>query len=173
MAKKHQVLLLLGSNIPFRSVYLQEAKLLIENEIGSIIKQSSIYESEPWGFFSEGLFLNQVLIIQSGLPAMELLNKSQKIEKQLGRIDKTDGVYSSRTIDIDILYFDQEIINEPQLKIPHPYMHERRFTLVPLVEVVPRWIHPLFKKSSRQLLDECPDRAEVWEFINEKINDEV
>ena len=173
MAEIHQMLLLLGSNIPDRLDYLHHAKQLIESRIGIIKKQSSIYESEPWGFNANVTFLNRVLWVQTRDKPMEVLAKTQQIEQSLGRKQKTQKGYASRTIDIDILFFDGVHIETPSLTIPHINLHKRRFTLLPLVEIVPQWIHPVFKKSCYQLLEECTDTGKVWIYKNEKVNDEI
>lgn len=173
MAKKHQVILLLGSNIQDRKDYLSRARTLIEKEIGTIEKKSAIYESEPWGFQAEVFFLNQVLFVSGELSPAETLRKTQQIEVDLGRIQKSNGTYSSRAIDIDILFFDQLIIEDPDLIIPHPQLHKRRFTLIPLAEIIPKWIHPVFQKNCEQLLEMCIDEGNVWRLKNEGDNDKV
>ncbi len=162
MAKMHQTILLTGGNIPDRTDYLRQAIRLIESKIGAIKSQSSIYESEPWGFKTKNAFLNQVLWVYTLYNPKEVLSKIKEIEQNLGRKQKTQKSYASRTIDIDILFFDDEHIEDPELTIPHIYLHKRRFTLLPLVEIVPNWIHPVFKKSCHQLLEECTDTGKVW-----------
>ncbi len=173
MTKKHQVVLLLGSNIPDRIDYLSRAKRMIESEIGPVEKQSAIYESEPWGFEAEVPFLNQVLLVYGEFTPQETLKRTRQIEVDLGRTQKSKETYSSRTIDIDILFFNQLNLAEPDLVIPHPHLHERRFTLIPLAEMVPDWIHPVFKKSCKQLLDKCNDEGNVWRWRKREGNDKV
>lgn len=161
MAVKHRAYLLLGSNISPRNDYLNSAKELIEIEIGDIQVSSSVYESEPWGFEAEHYFLNEVLAVDTVLNARDLLNVSQKIEKRLGRTRKSDTGYASRTIDIDILFFDDAVLSLSGLTIPHVQIQNRRFTLLPLVEIAPDFKHPALDKSCRQLLKECRDCGKV------------
>ena len=161
MAVKHRAYLLLGSNISPRNEYLNSAKELIQREIGVIQTCSSIYESEPWGFEAENCFLNEVLIVDTDLSARALLDESQRIEKRLGRIRKSDSGYASRTMDIDILFFDDAVLSRPGLTIPHVQIQNRRFTLLPLVEIAPDFKHPALDKSCRQLLKECKDCGKV------------
>jgi 2-amino-4-hydroxy-6-hydroxymethyldihydropteridine diphosphokinase len=136
------------------------AKKKIMENIGSIIKFSSIYETAPWGFESEQNFLNQVLIVSTKLTPIKLLHQCLEIETDLGRIRQT-GNYTSRTMDVDILFFNEEIVRTKQIVIPHERLHLRRFTLKPLVEIAPDFIHPVFKKSLSLLLQECEDHSEV------------
>lgn len=171
MTVKHDVYLLLGSNISSRIGYLNSAKKLIDKEIGEILTCSSVYESEPWGFKTEKMFLNQVLFVETSLGAEDLLKKSQQIEKQLGRTKKSEGVYISRTIDIDILFFDEEVLSLPGLKIPHEQIQNRRFTLMPLVEIAPGLKHPVLKSSCQQLLDLCKDSGKVWKLQSTQLNE--
>jgi 2-amino-4-hydroxy-6-hydroxymethyldihydropteridine diphosphokinase len=132
----------------------------IETEIGKLISASPVYMSEPWGFHSKDLFLNQVLQVETTLSPEDILKKILFIERKLGRI-RSGKKYSSRTIDIDILFLGDKIINTPDLTIPHPRLHLRRFTLVPLNDIAPGFIHPLLKKSVSQLLLECEDSLDV------------
>jgi len=164
MVKKHTIFLLLGSNIHPRTAYLDRAVELINSSIGLITIASSIYESEPWGFDSPLLFLNQVFCVETTMNPMEILEKTQEIERQLGRIAKSDGTYTSRTLDIDLLFFDDDIINLPALTVPHAQMTNRRFTLMPLAEISPQKEHPVLKKTCRQLLDTCIDESKVWKY---------
>jgi len=109
-------------------------------------------------------FLNQVICVKSALKPLEILQKTQQAERQSGRTSKTKSTYLSRTLDIDILFFDEEIIRLPELTIPHTQISNRRFTLIPLSEIAPEWKHPVLKKTCRQLLEECTDTGKVWKF---------
>ena len=162
----HRTILLLGGNMGQRRRLLAEARGEIVLRAGRVLKASSLYETEPWGFESEQNFLNQVVVVATNHGPQELLTILQEIEKQLGRKkEKTPtreendgpGGYSSRPIDIDILFYDQQIIDTPTLKVPHPQLHKRRFTLEPLHEVAPDMLHPVLKKTTARLLDECRD----------------
>lgn len=171
MAVKHEVYLLLGSNIPSRIDYLNSAKELIEKEIGKISFCSSVYESEPWGFEAENKFLNEVLLVTTDMSALKLLETSQNIEKLLGRVRKSKEAYTSRTIDIDILFFDDVVLSLPGLKIPHEQIQNRKFTLIPLVEIAPGLKHPLLGKDCRTLLEECKDPGKVWKLQSKKFHE--
>ncbi len=169
MAKKHIIFLLLGSNIHPRTVYLNKAIEFIDKSLGEIISVSSVYESEPWGFEASVAFLNLVVRVESAFEPLEILKRTQEIERLLGRTTKTNGGYVSRTLDIDLLFFDDEIIDMPELTVPHVQIVNRRFTLMPLVEVVPAKIHPVLKKTCRQLLDGCTDGSKVWKFKEKQV----
>jgi 2-amino-4-hydroxy-6-hydroxymethyldihydropteridine diphosphokinase len=155
--------LLLGGNIGNRAKYLKSAREQISRFIGGIEKASSIYETEPWGFSHETPFLNQVVISITGLHPGEIMLIIRDIEKGFGRVREKEH-YSARTIDIDILFYDDMIINREDLVIPHPRLHERRFVLVPLAEVEPDLVHPVFKKSISVLNAECDDKLMVRKF---------
>lgn len=153
--------LLLGSNLGDRFALLQHAKEEISSSSGKIIKESSVYESEPWGFNSNDRFLNQVIKIATKFTVLELLDEVLRIENKLGRQRSEDKGYSSRTIDIDILFYNDEIISEEKLIVPHPKIADRKFTLIPLVELEPAMIHPVFGKSLSALLNDCNDTLSV------------
>lgn len=154
-----QVFLLLGSNLGDREGVLFQAREYINSQAGSIVKSSALYETEPWGNKNQPGFLNQVLQIETNYSPAELLAKIGSIEKLCGRI--RDEKWGPRTLDIDILYFSHEIVVQKDLKIPHPGISERRFTLIPLVEIAPDFIHPIFNVSNKTLLERCKDHSEV------------
>jgi 2-amino-4-hydroxy-6-hydroxymethyldihydropteridine diphosphokinase len=141
---------------------LQKAKEGIASEIGRISKVSSIYESEPWGFFAENSFLNQVVKVETILNAGQVLETILKIETDLGRERKVNGSYISRIIDIDILFYNDEIINEDKLTVPHPKIAERMFTLLPLSEINKHHVHPGLHKTIQELVAECHDHLQVY-----------
>jgi 2-amino-4-hydroxy-6-hydroxymethyldihydropteridine diphosphokinase len=151
--------ILLGSNLGNRQEYMQQARNKIAVQVGYIIQNSSFYETKAWGNETQPDFLNQVLICETNKLPQEVLTGCLSIEKELGRDRKEK--WGSRTIDIDILYYENEIIATPELKIPHPYLHERRFTLAPLAEILPDFIHPIFNFSNKELLERCGDKLEV------------
>jgi 2-amino-4-hydroxy-6-hydroxymethyldihydropteridine diphosphokinase len=156
----NQVFLSLGGNIGNLTHNFRKAGKLIEKEIGEIVRHSSVYSTPPLGFNSEDYFHNQVLEIRTNLTPEELLENILFIENRLGRT-RTPGIYTSRTMDIDILYFNDRIINNNRLIIPHPRIAERRFVLVPLVEIEPDFIHPVFLMSNFQLLHACSDMSDI------------
>jgi 2-amino-4-hydroxy-6-hydroxymethyldihydropteridine diphosphokinase len=150
----------LGSNIGNRKFFMEQAEKLIRIEIGSILKRSSLYETEPWGFHHPVNFFNRVLCINTELFPEALLSHCIEIEKQLGR-KRENNKYEARCIDIDILFYGDQIVDSENLKIPHPYIHIRRFVLEPLNEIASELVHPILKKEIGQLLKECLDRGKV------------
>jgi len=156
----NKVYLLIGSNIGERSENLNNAAHSINKRIGRIICRSHIYETEPWGYQSKSSFYNQCLLSESDKEALTILYEIQSIEKEMGRVRDRHKI-TDRTIDIDILFFNDECINLKILKIPHPKIHERKFALIPLYEIAPDLIHPVFRQSIEQLLEECKDRLTV------------
>lgn len=159
-----QAILSLGSNIGNRVSKLNSASQKIQKQCGKLISESAIYESAPWGFKAIQLFLNQVLKIDTDLNPENLLQILLHIETELGRQRNSNG-YESRSIDIDILFYDQLILASDDLKVPHPHLQDRRFILVPLNEICPDMIHPILKKPMKQLLMECRDKLWVKKFI--------
>lgn len=142
------VYLSLGSNKGDRIGYVQQAaSLLGADECITIVRTSAFYETEPWNMNTQTWFVNAVVEIKTKYTPNELLNICQKIEKQLGRTDKETKEYLDRTIDIDILFYNKDIINEENLTIPHKYVHLRAFTLVPMLELNADFIHPILHKS--------------------------
>lgn len=149
------VTLIFGGNQGDRKTLIDEA---IEkmSEIGKIVTCSSLYETAPWGFESDHSFYNQVVTYNTELSPEEVLDKCQATEKHLGRI-RSGVQFSSRTMDIDILFCDSQIIDTPRLTVPHPRMTQRNFVLCPLNEIMPDFIHPIFGKKISELLQESPD----------------
>ncbi len=162
------VYLLLGANIGKPDRQLQEARLEIEERIGKITHASKIYESEAWGVEDQPIFLNQVISIETPFSANKVLQTILQIELVLGRI--RGQRWGSRVIDIDILYYNQEIIHTEDLQVPHPYIQERNFTLIPLTEIAPTYIHPIFKKTNQELLEESTDPLKVNIFKHEPLS---
>jgi 2-amino-4-hydroxy-6-hydroxymethyldihydropteridine diphosphokinase len=154
--------LLTGGNMGDRLSFLTKAAAAIGQHCGTIVAASSIYETEAWGKSDQGAFLNQVLRVETTLTARELLDQILSIESLLGR--KRAVKYGPRYIDIDILLFNDDVISEPGLSIPHPEMQHRRFALVPLSEIAASKIHPLFGKSITELLEGCEDSLAVYKF---------
>lgn len=153
------IYLLLGSNIGDSEKVLSAAIELIELEIGKVIDASSVYSTKAWGVEDQPDFLNQVVEIESNLDPENLLVKINEIEKKLGRVRFQK--WHSRIIDIDILYFGAEIIDTPNLVIPHPENQNRNFVLIPMAEIAPELIHPVLGISQKELLLKCADSLEV------------
>jgi 2-amino-4-hydroxy-6-hydroxymethyldihydropteridine diphosphokinase len=158
--------LLLGSNIEPRTEYIEKAEMNIIRAVGKIIRKSEVYESGPWGFEAETLFLNRVLEVSTNLSPEMVLQNILAIEQEMGR-ERSPGTYTSRNIDIDILYFNNQVVENKFLSIPHPRLHQRRFTLLPLSEIAPGYIHPVLKMSNNELLDKCEDRSTVLKYKSE------
>lgn len=154
--------LLTGGNLGDRMENLEAAKTTIGQRVGEILKVSAVYETAAWGKEDQPDYLNQVLELQTGNTAPALLKALLEIENELGRVRMEK--YDSRLIDIDILFFNDAIIQQPQLTIPHPRLHERRFVLEPLCEIAPGFVHPVFKQSMAQLLQACNDPLYVKKF---------
>lgn len=159
----NQVYLGLGSNLDDRLAYLYAAKKLIETTIGSIVQCSGIYETEPWGYTDDKQYLNQVILVECKSEVLETLKHITEIEKQLGRSRNGNG-YAARNIDIDILFFNSEIINLPELVIPHPKIENRLFVLTPMAELNPAFVHPVIGLPIAQLLEKCEDVCKVKLF---------
>jgi len=154
-----KAILLLGSNLGDRKAFMQKAISEIEKLAGQIVKQSSIYETEPWGTESKNGYLNQAICVETDLSPLDLLNSLQKIEIEIGRTRNIR--WEDRVIDIDILLYENEIIDTPTLTIPHTEIQNRRFALIPVSEIAGNWIHPVFQVSLQQLLEKCMDKSEV------------
>ncbi|WP_028298065.1 2-amino-4-hydroxy-6-hydroxymethyldihydropteridine diphosphokinase [Olivibacter sitiensis] len=157
----HQVFLLLGANLGDRCATLEKARTAIDNEVGTIIKKSYLYETQAWGTQGEEQpsYLNQVLELTTLLGPEQLLETTMHIEDKLGRTRKKK--WESRLIDIDILFYDDLMMQSDTLTIPHPLLHKRKFTLMPLVEIAPDLVHPKFRKNITQLLCLLDDDLEV------------
>jgi len=157
------VYLSLGSNRGDRQAFLTQALANIEDRIGAIVQKSSLYETGSWGFISDN-FLNQVVGVNTELEPLVLIAECLDIEKSLGRERNNQEGYSPRGIDIDILFYDEMILREEQLVIPHPHLHTRRFILVPLNEIASELTHPVLHSTISQLLAECNDKGVVTVF---------
>ena len=154
--------LLLGSNMGNSKSRLIKAILQIEKNIGKVTRQSSLYATAAWGNTNQPDFLNQVIIVETKLSALQTMQTILSIEKKMGRIRTLKN--APRIIDIDILFFNKEIIEMDHLIIPHPQIQNRRFVLVPLNKLSPNLMHPVLKKSVHQLLVHCADKLNVKKF---------
>lgn len=156
------VYLSLGSNFGDRIGFVQQAASLLGACDGiNIIRTSAFYETEPWGMDSENWFVNAVLEIKTTFPPKKLLEECQRVENQLGR-KRSDNGYIDRTIDIDILFYNKDIINEENLVIPHKFVHLRAFTLVPLLELIPNFEHPVLHKTITELHNDLENPEMVF-----------
>jgi 2-amino-4-hydroxy-6-hydroxymethyldihydropteridine diphosphokinase len=151
--------LLLGSNLGDRAAYLQQARQVLATAAGEIVAASAYYETAAWGLEDQPAFLNQALAVRTVLPAAELLAVCLATEQQAGR--ERQQRWGSRTLDVDILLYGQEIIATPTLAVPHPALPDRRFALVPLAEIAPHVVHPQFHQTVADLLARCPDPLAV------------
>jgi len=156
----HKVFLGIGGNIGNKQVNFDKVYKIIRNVLGEITKSSSVYETSPWGFEANENFWNQVLLIETEYSPNELLQKIHEIENSFGR-KRESGKYSSREMDIDILYFDNREIETESLKLPHPRIPQRLFVLVPLTEIAPNFMHPALQLTSIQMLENCTDDSDI------------
>ena len=154
--------LLLGSNLGDSKKYISDAVGFIRTEIGIVKKTSSLYQTASWGKTDQPDFINQVLEVETILNPEQLLKNILVIEKKLGRerLEK----WGSRTIDIDLLFYGDQIIQGLNLTVPHPFLHERKFTLMPLVELDPDLVHPVFKATVKQLFESLDDHLSVFKI---------
>ncbi len=159
--------LCLGGNIGDREKALKLALFEINQQVGTINAQSDIYETEAWGVDNQQAYLNQCVEVQTLLTPIELINTLLSIEQHLGRKRSLNCVYEPRTIDIDILFYNHEIIDNGQLTVPHPRLHLRKFVLIPLNEICSNYLHPLLNKTIFNLLSACEDQSEVKLFKSE------
>ena len=153
----------LGSNMGDRFMYLSEAQDKISQRCGAVLQCSSLYETDAWGNMDQPPFLNQVLKLETSLSALECLEQCQQIEQEAlrSRLEK----WGRRTLDIDLLYYDDMQCTTPALTLPHPYLQDRNFVLVPLTEIAPDLVHPVLGKTSTALLAQCPDVLPVRKLV--------
>jgi 2-amino-4-hydroxy-6-hydroxymethyldihydropteridine diphosphokinase len=155
----NKAFLLTGGNLGDRVKNMEQCRFLVERACGKIIRKSSVYETAAWGKNDQPDYLNQVLLIDTTLLPGELLRVLLGVEKEMGRY--RGEKYGPRIIDIDILLYNDEVISEPMLTIPHPRMQDRRFVLEPMNEIAPDKVHPVLHKTMRKLLEECSDHLAV------------
>ena len=156
MKSQHQIVLSIGSNQGNRLENIESCIALIHQEVGTVIQVSKLYETPAWGFESDA-FYNCALLLHSTSSAQKILNQVLKVEKQLGRIRSHQEGYQSRIIDVDLIVFDDEIIDSEKLQVPHPLMQNRKFVLMPMQDLKLNWKHPVFQKSITELIAVTPD----------------
>ncbi len=159
MAKLHHVYLGIGTNIGDRRKHLLDAEGLINLKVGPVIEKSKTYETAAWGLKEQPDFYNQVLSVRTTLDAEEVLREVLEIEIHMGRV--REEKWGARIIDIDILYYNDSVINLPHLKIPHPFIQERNFVLIPLLEIAPDYVHPTLNLPNEELFWKSKDESEV------------
>jgi 2-amino-4-hydroxy-6-hydroxymethyldihydropteridine diphosphokinase len=153
------IYLLLGSNMNDPEKQLNVAKKEINGQLGPITRESKLYQTAAWGNTKQSDFLNQVIIVQSNMKAADCIETTMLIETNMGRVRTEKN--APRLIDIDILYFNKDIIHTQNLIVPHPEIENRRFVLTPLNELSPKFIHPILKKNNHELLLDCKDTLDV------------
>jgi len=153
----------LGSSLGDRRKTLIGAINSIENHIGSVLKTSNVFETEPWGFQDKNMFLNMAVLVQTKLSPEQILQKSQQIEKLYNR-KKTGNNYEARTLDIDIVFYDNLVFDNSFLQIPHKFAHKRIFVLLPIAEIAPDFVHPILKQTISRLLKNCDDKTSIKIF---------
>lgn len=153
----NKVYLALGSNVGNGKELIERAYMLLQERVGIITHKSALYTTAPVGFESDNLFTNSAICLQTTHSAIDVLHLTQQIEKELGRMHKSVNLqYADRSMDIDILYYNLEQINQEDLIVPHPRMHTRRFVLEPLCEIAPTLKHPIIGKNTQYLLNQLP-----------------
>jgi 2-amino-4-hydroxy-6-hydroxymethyldihydropteridine diphosphokinase len=159
MQYMNKVFLLIGGNMGDRLQNLHQAIALISAACGPVIQQSAVYETAAWGKTDQAAFLNQALLLATSLTPQELITTLLSVEEKMGRRRMEKN--GPRVIDIDIIFYNDLVMHEPNLTIPHPQLQNRRFVLVPLAEIAPTFIHPVLHKTIEELLAECEDRLAV------------
>jgi len=163
MAVKRRVFFGIGSNLGDRQLFLDLATKALSTVFGKAVEKSSIYQTSAWGLTDQPDFYNQVIAYETVKSSTVVFERIMKIERKLGRVRKTK--WGPRTIDIDLLFYGDLSIKKPKLIVPHPRIAERRFVLAPLVEIAPKFIHPILNKNLKELLDHCKDDQTVKRLV--------
>ena len=161
---------LFGSNLGNKEALFEQACALINKRCGPVLQASSAYESEPWGFEAEEWFLNRLIVVETSLQPDEMMRQLLAIESTLGRVRRqnTQG-YTSRPVDLDILYYGEQIVSTDWVIVPHPRLHLRRFALLPLCELIPNFMHPVLGLTQTELLERCNDPLIVRKIDNKEL----
>ena len=157
----NKTVILLGGNVGNTELVFQEANVHIDQDLGRIVKESSVYRTDAWGVEDQPAYLNQVIVVETNLSPQEVLAGCLSIEKKLGRDREEEKRWHSRILDLDVLFYENEIINTEDLIVPHPRISERNFVLVPLSEIMPEYLHPVHNKTIREILKESSDKLRV------------
>lgn len=160
----NEVCLMIGGNLGDRLLNMSSCLQMLEQNIGKAHLKSSIYETEAWGKKDQPSFLNQAVILKTELSPYQVLEETQKIENKLGR--KREEHWGARTMDIDILFYEDKVLKNSNLVIPHPLIQERKFVLAPLVEIIPQFKHPIFKQKIETLFILCTDKSLINKIDN-------
>jgi 2-amino-4-hydroxy-6-hydroxymethyldihydropteridine diphosphokinase len=158
----NKAILLIGGNLGDRTGHLQQAVEQIDKLVGKVEKTSALYETAAWGVTAQPDYLNQALLVSTDMDAQTLLQTVLEIEHQIGRIRRQK--WGARVIDIDIIFYNDAVINLPELKVPHPQMQFRQFVLVPLREIIPDWQHPVLHQTISTLLEQCTDQLPARKY---------
>lgn len=151
----NKAILLIGGNLGDRTGHLKQAVAQINKLVGKVEKISALYETAAWGVVEQPDYLNQGLVVSTEMDALTLLRTVLEIERNIGRIRQQK--WGARVIDIDIIFYNNDVINLPELKVPHPQLQFRQFVLIPLQEIIPEWEHPVLHQTVRTLLEQCTD----------------
>jgi 2-amino-4-hydroxy-6-hydroxymethyldihydropteridine diphosphokinase len=164
----NKAILLIGGNLGDRTGHLKQAVEQIDRLVGKVEKMSALYETAAWGVVEQPDYLNQGLVVSTEMDALTLLHTVLEIERKIGRIRQQK--WGARVIDIDVIFYNDEIINLPELKIPHPQLQNRQFVLIPLQEIIPDWQHPVLHKNISTLLQQCTDPLPAIKYIPQEVH---
>jgi len=163
--RNKSVVLSLGGNIGDVKRVLEDAISCLEKRVGKLVLASEIYKTEAWGVEDQPDFLNQTIVLETSLTPHEVLEICLNVEKELGRDRMVKKKWQERVVDIDVLFYEDEVIDSIDLILPHPYLHERNFVLVPLAEIIPEFVHPILKETIFDLKESSSDKLQVIKYL--------